>query len=234
MPPASGCLICGAPIEYLAEPEEMECLFCRQKQLSTSRCVNGHFICDRCIRMGGDDLVESTTIRSTSDNPFIIAEQLLESPAIKLHEPEYHFLVPAVLIAALYNHTRQQDRKERCIKAARRRAEMAKGGFCSMMGDCGAAVGTAIFVGVITGATPLSQEEWRLSNLVTARTLEEIALHGGPRCCKRNTFLALRSAVRFLDQEMHIRLPMPETIRCRFSNQNADCLKEKCPFYPGP
>ena len=86
---------------------------------------------------------------------------------------------------------------------------------------------------VVTGATPLSKEEWRLSNLVTARTLEEIAVLGGPRCCKRNTFLALRSAVRFLEKEMGIRLPMPETIRCRFSRNNDECLKEKCPFYPG-
>ena len=233
MPPATGCLICGAPIEYLPEPEEMECLFCKEKHLSSSRCVNGHYICDRCHRMDAEDLIESTTIRSTSDNPFIIAEKLLESPAVKMHGPEHHFLVPAVLIAALYNHTGQQDKKERCIKIARRRAELVKGGFCGMMGDCGAAVGTGIFVSVVTGATPLSREEWRLSNLVTARTLEEIALHGGPRCCKRNTFLALRSAVRFLDREMGIRLPMPETIRCRFSDQNAECLKEKCPFYPG-
>jgi hypothetical protein len=183
--------------------------------------------------MGGDDLIESTTIRSTSDNPFAIAEQLLESPSIKRDGPEHHFLVPAVLIAALYNHTAQQDKKERCIKTARRRAELVKGRFCGMRGDCGAAVGTGIFVSVITGATPHSREEWRLSNLVTARTLEEIALYGGPRCCKRNTFLALRSAVRFLEKEMRIRLPIPETIRCRNSTNTQECLKEKCPFFSG-
>jgi len=232
MPPASGCPICGAPIEYLSEPVEMECLFCKEKQLTSSRCVNGHFICDRCHRMSAEDLIESSTIRSTSDNPFLIAEKLLESPAVKMHGPEHHFLVPAVLIAALYNHTGQQDKKEHSIKAARRRAELVKGGFCGMMGECGAAVGTGIFVSVVTGGTPLSLEEWRLSNLMTSRALEDIALHGGPRCCKRNTFIALRSAVRFIDTEMGIRLPMSGTIRCRFSDQNRECLREKCLFYP--
>jgi hypothetical protein len=69
---------------------------------------------------------------------------------------------------------------------------------------------------------------------MTSRALEDIALHGGPRCCKRNTFLALRSAVRFIDTEMGIRLPMPGTIRCRFSDQNRECLKEECLFWPGP
>jgi hypothetical protein len=124
MPPPSGCLVCGAPLEYLAEPEEMECLYCKEKQFSSSCCVNGHFICDRCHRMDAEDLIELTTMRSTSDDPFFIAEQLLESPVIKVHGPEHHFLVPAVLIAALYNHTGEQDKKERGIRNARRRAEM--------------------------------------------------------------------------------------------------------------
>jgi DNA-directed RNA polymerase subunit RPC12/RpoP len=233
MPPPSGCLICGADIEYLPEPEEMECVYCRERQLSSSRCRNGHFVCDRCNRMAAEDLIESTVIRSTSDNPFAIAESLLESPAVKMHGPEHHFLVPAALIAALYNHTGEQEKKERGIKSARRRAEMIKGGSCGFLGDCGAAVGTGIFVSVVTGATPLSREEWRLANLMTARTLEEIAQHGGPRCCKRNTFLALRSAVRFLSSEMGIVLPEPDQIVCRYSRQNKECLGEKCVFFSG-
>jgi hypothetical protein len=183
--------------------------------------------------MGAEDLIESTTIRSTSDNPFVIAETLLESPTVKMHGPEHHFLVPATLIAALYNHTGEQEKKERGIRSARRRAEMVKGGFCGFLGDCGAAVGTGIFVSVVTGATPLSREEWRLANLMTARALEEIARHGGPRCCKRNTFLALRSAVRFLSSEMGIRLPEPDRIVCHFSDRNNECLGERCPFYKG-
>jgi DNA-directed RNA polymerase subunit RPC12/RpoP len=233
MPPPTGCLICGADIEYLPEPEEMECVYCRERQLSSSRCRNGHFVCDRCNRMAAEDLIESTVIRSTSDNPFAIAESLLESPAVKMHGPEHHFLVPAALIAALYNHTGEQEKKERGIKSARRRAEMIKGGSCGFLGDCGAAVGTGIFVSVVTGATPLSREEWRLANLMTARTLEEIAQHGGPRCCKRNTFLALRSAVRFLSSEMGIVLPEPDQIVCRYSRQNKECLGEKCVFFSG-
>jgi hypothetical protein len=233
MPPPTGCLICGSPLEYLSEPEEMECLFCKEKQSSLTRCVNGHFICDRCRSMDADDLIERTCVRSTTDDPFQLAGKILESPAMKMYGPEHHFLVPAALIAALYNHTGELERKERGIKNARRRAEMVKGGFCGLLGDCGAAVGTGIFVSVVTGATPLSREEWRLSNLMTARALEEIALHGGPRCCKRNTFLALRAAVRFLSTEMGVKLPEPDRIVCRFSSRNRECLKETCVFFPG-
>jgi hypothetical protein len=70
-----------------------------------------------------------------------------------------------------------------------------------------------------------------MTNLMTARALERIALLGGPRCCKRNTFLALQEAIKFLSGEMGIRLPEPKEISCRFSDQNRECLKERCPFY---
>jgi hypothetical protein len=73
-----------------------------------------------------------------------------------------------------------------------------------------------------------------MTNLMTARALERIALHGGPRCCKRNTFLALQEAIKFLSTEMGIRLPEPGDISCRFSDQNRECLKERCPYYREP
>jgi hypothetical protein len=131
----------------------------------------------------------------------------------------------------LYNHTREPGKKERGIKNARHRAGMVKGGSCGLLGDCGAAVGSGIFISIITGATPLSREEWRMANLMTARALETIALHGGPRCCKRNTYLALKEAIRFLSKEIGIRLREPGDIFCRYSEQNRECLKESCPFF---
>jgi hypothetical protein len=235
MPPSqSGCLICGSDLEYLDEPVEMECSYCRQTSISDTRCVNGHYICDRCHRLDVEDLIEVICIHSTDDNPFVLAEQIFSSPSVLMHGPEHHFLVPAVLIAALYNHTREPGKKEKGIKNARHRAGMVKGGFCGLLGDCGAAVGAGIFVSIVTGATPLSHDEWRMANLMTARALERIALHGGPRCCKRNTFLALQEAIKFISMEMGIGLPEPRDIYCRFSDQNRECLKERCPFYREP
>ena len=75
-----------------------------------------------------------------------------------MHGPEHHFLIPAVLLSAFYNVSGEPGEKEKKIKQARKRAENVLGGFCGFYGDCGAAVGTGIFVSVITGATPLSQK----------------------------------------------------------------------------
>lgn len=44
----TGCLVCGAPLEYFPSQIEMECTYCHKTFMSNARCVNGHFICDSC------------------------------------------------------------------------------------------------------------------------------------------------------------------------------------------
>ena len=149
-----------------------------------------------------------------------------------MHGPEHHFLVPAVLLTAYYNTLRiSENRRREGLKKARERAEKVLGGFCGFYGDCGAAVGTGIMISVITGATPLSKQEWRLCNLMTAKSLLTIANHGGPRCCKRNSFLAIAEAVQFLKEYLGTTVPVNTTFLCEFSSLNKECLAEECPFH---
>jgi hypothetical protein len=142
-------------------------------------------------------------------------------------------LVPAVLLTAYYNVTGDDGNKEKKLRQARKRGENVLGGFCGFYGACGAGVGTGIFVSLLTDSTPLSEDGWRLSNLMTAQSLEEIACHGGPRCCKRDTFLALQSAQAFLEENFDVSLPISEPIMCTFSDMNKQCLEGACPFYSG-
>ena len=150
---------------------------------------------------------------------------------MKMHGPEHHFLVPAVLLASYYNIRKDYSEKGLKIKEARERASNILGGFCGSHGDCGAAVGTGIFVSLITNSTPLSIEEWKLSNLITSKSLYTIANRGGPRCCKRNTYLAIIEAVKFLKENFGVEMKVRKDIRCEFNDLNEECLKEKCPFY---
>jgi hypothetical protein len=59
-----------------------------------------------------------------------------------------------------------------------------------------------------------------------------IALHGGPRCCKRNTYLAIMGAAQFLKENLNVQMDISSKIECQFSPLNKECLKEECPFYP--
>ena len=111
-----------------------------------------------------------------------------------------------------------------------RRGGQVPGGICGFWGCCGAAVSCGIFVSILTGSTPLKTEEWRLSNQMTAAALEAIGALGGPRCCKRDSFTAVRTAVPFVRERFGVELELPETIRCGFSPLNAECLHERCPY----
>ena len=229
----SGCVVCGKELCYQDQAEELRCMFCNNVFSTQAKCVDNHFVCDACHSLSANDLIERFTIASDSIDPIHSAITLMKSPTVKMHGPEHHFLVPAVLLSAFYNAQCAIGEKETKIKKARQRAEHVLGGFCGFYGDCGAAVGTGIFMSVMTDSTPLSVKEWRLSNLMTADSLRTIALAGGPRCCKRNSFLAILEAVRFVKDHFEVTLNADrDTVTCEFSHLNKECKKAECRFHP--
>jgi len=176
-------------------------------------------------------LIEKVCAQSDSTRPVELAIALMKSPTVKMHGPEHHFLVPAVLLTAFYNIKSQHNEKTKKLHVARQRAENVLGGFCGFYGACGAGVGTGIFISLITDSTPLSTETWGLANKMTADSLACIAELGGPRCCKRDTFLALKCASEFVEQHFSVNLPISDPLLCDFSHFNRECLQSDCPFH---
>ncbi|MCG8569360.1 MAG: DUF5714 domain-containing protein, partial [Spirochaetes bacterium] len=123
------------------------------------------------------------------------------------------------------------EEKKKLLGQARKRSEKVPGGFCGFYGNCGAAVGTGIFVSLMTQATPLTTKSWQQSNLMTAKSLLVIAENGGPRCCKRDTYLAITEAVQFLSDEFDLQLPITKKISCQYHEKNQECLNQDCPFF---
>ena len=230
--PKTGCLVCGSELVYHSTFESRVCFYCKQSYESNSACVAGHYVCDSCHSLSATNLIQHFSRSSELTDPLQMAFILMQHPAVKMHGPEHHLLVPAVLLAAYYNLKNDPSSKKRKIVEAEKRARQILGGFCGSHGDCGAAVGTGIFLSLVTNATPLSVDSWRLSNMMTASALMSIALHGGPRCCKRNTYLAIMEAVQFLKEHLNVQMDISSEIQCRFSPLNKECLKEKCRFYP--
>jgi len=225
------CLICGAELVYLTRADMFACAICGRSAQAEVRCADGHYVCDTCHAAPANAWIEAACLRSPERNPVRLAEELMRSPLVKMHGPEHHYLVPAVLLTAYYNALGQPDEKQGKLRTARQRAGNVLGGFCGFYGACGAGVGTGIFVSLITDATPLSTDAWSLANRMTAESLADIAARGGPRCCKRDTFLALRSAVAFTREHFSVELELDDTILCTFSDLNRECLQQDCPFH---
>ena len=228
----SGCLLCGAELIYLSGPETMECAVCRRAVLNNARCAHGHYVCDGCHGHSASDWIARYASATTSRDPLEIAERLMRSPVVAMHGPEHHFLVPAALLAAYGNSLGDHGATAKRISEARRRASKVLGGFCGFYGACGAAVGVGIFVSVVTAATPLSREEWQESNRATADALRLIADHGGPRCCKRTTYLAIRSGSETSRRILGVKLETSQEPECSWADLNRECQHHSCPFHP--
>ena len=154
----TGCLVCGAPLEYFPSQIEMECTYCHKTFMSNARCVNGHFICDSCHEQMGLRVIEDICRHTDSKDPVAIMKKIILSPYIYMHGPEHHVLVGSALLAAYKNAGGELD-LDAALEEMRNRGAQVPGGICGLWGTCGAAVSTGIFVSLITGASPLSRKE---------------------------------------------------------------------------
>jgi hypothetical protein len=226
----TGCFICGEKLIYICEEQEATCDVCNNKLVSNTFCSEGHFVCNECHISNSIDFIKTACISGNSKNPFKLMNHLLQSPKVKMHGPDHHFLIPAVLITCYYNYKNEQSSIPAKLEIAETRSRNILGGFCGFYGNCGAAVGTGIFMAIITGSTPYKYREWSLSNMITADSLKAMAKQGGPRCCKRNSFLAVIEAMNFLEKEFNVYLEREE-ISCLFNQYNKECQLNDCPFF---
>jgi hypothetical protein len=225
-----GCVICGVDLVYYNKAEERACVICGKIYKTDVYCKNGHYICNTCHSVSAYDFIEATILNTEIEDPIVLAIEIMKHPSVKMHGPEHHFLVPAVLISCFYKANGEKNDIQEEIKKARDRSEHVLGGFCGSHGTCGAGMGAGIFLSVITKNTPVKSEEWKLSNMLTGKCLLKIAEKGGPRCCKRDAFIAIYEAVEFCKDHLGIKIPISD-VKCGFSEYNKECLFSNCDFY---
>jgi hypothetical protein len=224
------CLICGAPLVYLDRDEEMVCAVCGKKEPSKTRCVRGHYVCNDCHTRGMDSIF-GLCLSETSRDPLEILEKLMAMPFCHMHGPEHHVLVGAALLTA-YRNAGGNLQLEAALKEMQSRGRAVPGGACGFWGACGAGISAGQFVSIATGSTPLAVESWGLSNRMTAKALEAIGTVGGPRCCKRDSYLAVLAAVDFAAEQLGVKMERSAPA-CTRSKQNNQCIGTRCPFFGG-
>lgn len=221
------CLICKAPLEYLENGVEMECAICHKKEISKTRCVNGHYVCSECHTAGMDSII-GVCLEETSDDPIYIVEKMMDMPFCHMHGPEHHVMVGAALLTAYRNAGGDIDLEEALTEMMNRGREVP-GGSCGFWGACGAGISSGMFISIISGSTPLTEESFALSHKMTAKSLSKIGEIGGPRCCKRDSFLSILSAVDFARENFGVEMKKTQPV-CRYSSQNNQCIGKRCPF----
>ena len=221
------CLICKAPLLYLETDEEMECAICHKKENSKTRCVNGHYVCNDCHTAGLDTII-GLCLKEDSKNPVEMIEKMMALPFCHMHGPEHHVMVGAALLTA-YRNAGGEINLPSALSEMMNRGKSVPGGACGFWGACGAGISSGMFVSIISGSTPLKEEPFALSHKMTARSLGAIGEIGGPRCCKRDSFLSILAAIDFVKEQFGVEMEKPEVI-CHYSALNNQCIGKRCPF----
>lgn len=224
------CLICKAPLEYLTRDKLMECAICHKREFSKTRCIEGHYVCSECHTKGMDSIF-GLCLSENSRDPIGILEKMMSMPFCHMHGPEHHVMVGAALLTA-YKNAGGALELTKALQEIYSRGNAVPGGACGFWGACGAGVSAGQFVSIVTGSTPLAVEPWGLSNRMTAKALEGIGKVGGPRCCKRDSYLAILAAIDFAAEHLDVHMEKSVPV-CTRSKQNNQCIGKRCPFVGG-
>ncbi len=221
------CIICKEPLKYLETGEVMECCLCHKREMTRARCVKGHYVCDECHRKGMDGIM-GLCLKESSRDPVFLLEKMMNEEFCHMHGPEHHVMVGAALLTA-YGNAGGEVELYPALTEMMSRGREVPGGVCGFWGACGAGISTGIFVSIISKSTPLTEEPFGLSNLMTSKALGEIGRIGGPRCCKRDSYLSVLAAVDFVRDHFGIEMEWSQVV-CSRAGQNQQCIGKRCPF----
>ncbi len=171
--------------------------------------------------------------RKSKPQPVALMQEIWESTDFPMHCPEHHYLIPAVLLT-VYRRLKKDSREQlkEDLDRALERSRNVLAGFCGWYGSCGAAVGSGIFLSILTDTNPYSTDTWGTVNRITSECLAGIAALGGPRCCKRVCFATVGVVAGFMKENMRLDIGKLPAITCSFHEKNAECKRMLCPYHP--
>ncbi len=225
----SGCMVCGSELLYDNEAGEKSCHFCGSREKTNTECRKGHFICDACHQQEGVKVIRHICLTTREKDMIALLTTIRSHPAVPMHGPEHHGMVPGVILAAYRNSGGDISRE--VIAAGIERGSNVPGGACGFWGSCGAAIGAGIAAALILDATPLTPNPRQQAQEFTAKILADIAEITGGRCCQRESWLALTHTALLSEEFFGVRMQIEATIHCDQYRKNRECIRKQCPLW---
>ncbi len=177
-------------------------------------------------------LIKENILKSTSKNPIEIIKSIMHMDFINIHGPEHHYLDGASFLMAYKNAGGKIDILKALDILSERTIKMP-GAMCGYWGVCGASASVGAALSIINETSPLSNNQFYKDNMeLTSSIIKRMSEIGGPRCCKRNAFLAIGHAVNFVKEKYGIEMDLSD-VSCEFYKINKQCIGSRCPFYRG-
>jgi len=180
------------------------------------------------LEQRGQRIIEEC-LKTNSVSPLDIFENIANMDFIRIHGPEHHILDGAALLTAFYNAGGKIEIKG-ALEELMKRALAMPGAICGLWAVCGAVTALGAALSIIDGTGPLTDDgSWGRHMLFSSAALTSVAKTAGPRCCKRDGFLSLKEAIRYINENYDIKLEDRDIV-CGFFDKNVQCIGEKCPF----
>lgn len=175
-------------------------------------------------------LIIEDCVKIASANPVKIFWEIANKDYVRIHGPEHHVLDGACILTAFCHAGGKIELKEALEKLINEGLRMP-GATCGLWGVCGAVTSIGAALAIIDGTGPLSADgTWGKHMEFTSAALARMAEVNGPRCCKRDGFIALTKAVEFINANYDVTLETSE-IKCGYFPKNAQCIGERCPYF---
>lgn len=160
-----------------------------------------------------------------------LLERLMADENCPAFGPAHHALVGAALLACSWRAVGKGELGD-ALDELFDRASCVPGAACAKWGVCGAAASCGMAFAILSGNAPLKKEGWGEGQRMVAQILAAIADAGAPRCCKRDSRIAVRVASSWFNDQLHTGLVESEPVRgCAVCKQNSACLGSGCPFF---
>jgi MoaA/NifB/PqqE/SkfB family radical SAM enzyme/SAM-dependent methyltransferase len=224
-----GCMVCGAELHYFPDVRKMRCGYCGRSFPANGCCEKGHFVCDQCHCENGLEVIKAICSWSEERDLIALLKLIRSHPAIPMHGPEHHAMIPGIILACYRNNG--GDLKEDTILTGISRGAGIPGGVCGFWGACGAAVGAGIAVSTILAATPLTPAPRQTAQAFSARVLSVIAKYRGGRCCQRETWIALTETAKLSEEVLSVPIQANEILHCDQYVKNKECIRKQCPLW---
>ncbi len=170
--------------------------------------------------------------KTNSINPIQIFEDIASKDFIRIHGPEHHILDGAVILTAFYNTGGNIDLDTSLNELMSRGLQMP-GAICGKWGVCGAVSSIGAALSIIDETGPLTTDSsWGSHMEYTSMALHDLSLIGGPRCCKRDAYSAIKRAICYISDNYGVTLGNEKTA-CKFAVHNKQCIGVRCPFSVG-
>lgn len=176
--------------------------------------------------------IKNECLNALTSNPIELILDIMKKETINMHGPEHHILDGSCFLAAMHNAGVEFD-LDKALDEMIIRGQKMPGATCGQWGMCGSSTSVGAALAIIHETGPLSNSEYYKDNLyLVSKALGKIGDVGGPRCCKRNAFLSILTAIDFVNERYGIELEKQE-VKCEFSLKNKQCIGMKCPFFKG-